>query len=269
MAREENSKSSGKSSKTTTKTARVLGLLTSPSGDGTEPAPRSTSTAERPAPSHRANDTVVENQVKSALASELETVLANDFDTAPEPAPEPPSLFDLAPETAPKPEPAFEPLLAPESDSEPTFTPAPEPTITPVPERRTQPDPAEDPKDPKDPADAADPAQEKVPAELEDAVGPKSKLEPEIYCFNVMQALVEQKVDKYIELFGLCKCARCRIDVIALALSNLPAKYVVARKHEMIPMLSVCEGKYNAAIVSQVMNACKQVMEHPRHKLKN
>ncbi|MBQ9648051.1 MAG: late competence development ComFB family protein, partial [Oscillospiraceae bacterium] len=87
----------------------------------------------------------------------------------------------------------------------------------------------------------------------------------EYLCFNVTQALVEDKADKYIKMFGLCSCARCRIDVIALALSNLPAKYVVAKPHELIPRLSMYEQKYNAAVVTQVMSACRKVLDRPHH----
>ena len=91
--------------------------------------------------------------------------------------------------------------------------------------------------------------------------------EPDEYiCFNVTQALVENKADKYIKMFGLCTCNRCRIDVIALALSNLPAKYVVAKPHELIPRLSMYEQKYNAAVVTQVMSACRKVLERPHHE---
>lgn len=87
----------------------------------------------------------------------------------------------------------------------------------------------------------------------------------DITCMNVMQALVEEKADKYIAKFGICPCARCKIDVMALALTNLPAKYVVVRESEAIPMLTVYEGRYNAAVISQVMWACKRVMDFPRH----
>jgi len=89
--------------------------------------------------------------------------------------------------------------------------------------------------------------------------------DPDVFCFNVMQALVEAKADKYIRLFGLCTCNRCRIDVIALSLSNLPAKYMVVSNKNILPLLSTYEARYNAAIVSQVMSACRKVMERPRH----
>jgi len=90
--------------------------------------------------------------------------------------------------------------------------------------------------------------------------------DPDAFCFNIMQALVEAKADKYIRLFGLCTCSRCRIDVIALSLSNLPAKYMVVSNKDIVPLLSTYEARYNAAIVSQVMSACRKVMEQPRHK---
>ena len=88
----------------------------------------------------------------------------------------------------------------------------------------------------------------------------------EPFCFNVMEALVESKAEKYIDLFGLCPCSRCRTDVVALALTRLPAKYVVATRADLVPLLSVYEGRYNAAVVSQVMRACNRVADQPRHK---
>ena len=90
----------------------------------------------------------------------------------------------------------------------------------------------------------------------------------EYICYNVMQALVEDKADKYIRMFGLCGCNRCRIDVVALALSNLPSKYVVAKPHELIPRLSMYEQKYSVAVVTQVMSACRKVLDRPHHQRK-
>jgi hypothetical protein len=89
---------------------------------------------------------------------------------------------------------------------------------------------------------------------------------PDDYCYmNIMQALVEEKCMKYIEMFGLCTCSRCVADVKALALSNLPPKYSVMHKGEISPMLGVLEGRFNSALTAQILNACKVVMEHPRH----
>lgn len=146
--------------------------------------------------------------------------------------------------SAPEPE----PVPAPASAPEPEPAPAPEPEPAPVPAPAPAPEPV------------LAPALEPVPTPaLEQA-------EDEHYtCLNVTQALVEEKADKYIKMFGMCDCPRCRIDVIAMAMSNLPAKYVVVRDQDINPRLSMYEAKYNAAVVTQVMSACKKVTERPHH----
>ncbi len=88
---------------------------------------------------------------------------------------------------------------------------------------------------------------------------------PEQICLNVMEALVEQKADRYIEMFGLCNCPRCAMDVRALALSNLPAVYTVIPPHEVNFRLAIYEPRYNPSIIAQLVRACKVVMENPRH----
>lgn len=81
---------------------------------------------------------------------------------------------------------------------------------------------------------------------------------------NVMQALVREKVPKYIKLLGVCPCSRCQADVEALALSHLEPKYIVLQKCQRFPY-SVYENHYNAAVTSQIISACRVVMENPRH----
>lgn len=238
----EDSKPAGSKKKNSSKTARVLGLLTSPPAmEDVEPPPAPKSAPEPPAqkPSQPPNDETVEAEVRGALEQALAEA---ELEAPPRPVPEPAVSAPVPREHAPAayaPEP---PAAGQEPRPEP---PAPKPEAQPAPQPETA---------------------LRQDAASGHGLGPQSELE-DVFCFNITQTLVEQKVDKYIELFGLCRCPRCRIDVIALALSNLPAKYVVARRHEMVPLLSIYEGKYNAAIISQVMNACKQVMEHPRHEM--
>lgn len=96
---------------------------------------------------------------------------------------------------------------------------------------------------------------------------PQEDMEMDDFCHvNIMQALVDERCMRYIKMFGLCDCSRCIADVKALALSNLPPKYLVMRKGEVIPMLTVYEGRFSTATIAQLINACKVVMDHPRHK---
>ena len=82
---------------------------------------------------------------------------------------------------------------------------------------------------------------------------------------NITQALVEDKAEKYMKMTGMCCCPRCMADVKALALSNLPPKYIVMHKTALTPMLSYYEGRFGAAITAQIFSACQLVKENPRH----
>ncbi|MPN62939.1 hypothetical protein SDC9_210692 [bioreactor metagenome] len=96
--------------------------------------------------------------------------------------------------------------------------------------------------------------------------GPSSRPVTEnVDYINVVQALVEEKAPKYMDMLGVCHCPRCIADVKALALSNLPPKYIVVPKSQSSPMLTVYESKYSAPITVQLLAACKTVIEHPRH----
>ena len=91
--------------------------------------------------------------------------------------------------------------------------------------------------------------------------------EEEVICANIMEILVERKAETYMELFGLCCCDRCKMDVQALALTELPPKYVVMAKNELPLRLSLYEGRMNTAVTAQILRACKVVLAEPRHKL--
>ena len=171
--------------------------------------------------------------LEAALAQALEADLAaqegepSDFvETTFEDLSQPP-----APETVPEPEPEPEPEPVPEPEPEPI--PEPEPAPEPEPEPESAPEPA-------NPAD-------------------------ELTYVNVIQSLVEELAPRYIKMFGLCSCPRCRIDVVALTLNNLIPKYVVMKKHDMIPMLTVYEGRFSSTIFAQLTRACKIVSDSPRH----
>ena len=253
-----NAKKNAKSSKT----AHVLNLL-APGGENETIRPPAVSQAEAAAPAEeapdagpqpadaaarpltppilevaRSNDEQVSLQIKDALESTLLSELESEPASAPKPAPEP------EPEPAPEPEPEPAPEPEPEPAPEPEPEPAPEPEPEPVPEPEPEPVPKPAPK----PA-APDP--------------------DELLVINIMEALVEEKAPRYIQMFGLCSCARCAADVKALTLTNLQPSYIVRRRAEAHAMLTVYETRYNSTIFAQLTRACKVVMDNPRHGPEN
>ncbi len=137
---------------------------------------------------------------------------------------------------------------------EPEPVQAAEPAPQPIPEPIPEPEPVLEAEQAPEP----EPALESEPVQEPDPID-------DITYVNVLQALVEDRVDKYMKQFKMCDCHRCRTDVVALALTSLPAKYIVVPEHESVPMLSIYESRYSAAVTAQLIAACQKVAEHPRH----
>ena len=229
---------SGKGSRSS-KTARVLSLLTDPESAENEVLGEMEADKEA-SEAQRISDETAERQLHDALASELAGL-------APEPqfAAEPERAAEAKPESSPVipvAEAAGAVPFVPEAfDGKdlPAGTPAPEPVTEAAPSRVTF---------------------------QTSAATPDRENDEEYTVLNVTQALVEEKAEKYIKMLGLCGCNRCHIDVIALALSDLPAKYVVVKGKDINPRLSYYESKYSSAVITAVMSACKKVNEKPHHK---
>lgn len=126
---------------------------------------------------------------------------------------------------------------------------------------------------PEEPARSADPAESLPPAaQIPPKGSPMQEQKPleqglpdGAEWVNVMLELVEEKVERYVKMFGLCPCPRCVADVKALALTRLPAKYVVLSAEHKKPMLSLYQARYDDDVTTQVIYACKAVMDAPRH----
>lgn len=84
---------------------------------------------------------------------------------------------------------------------------------------------------------------------------------------NVMQILVSENVHRYVDMFQVCRCSRCMADVQALALTNLPAKYVVMDRGKFSSMLGFYRHSYSSAVMIELTKACNVVKQNPHHKL--
>ncbi len=228
-----------------------------PAAAAVPPTPAAAAPAPAPAPAESApqstpptspiiaslsSDHAISSQIKDALASSLEELAESEPVAETPPAP--------VAEEVPQPKPVVETPPAPVVEEVPQPKSVAEEPAAPVIEEVPQPEPVvETPPAPV----AVDSAAEKP--------------EEEVICANIMEILVERKAETYMELFGLCCCDRCKMDVQALALTELPAKYVVMAKNELPLRLSLYEGRMNTAVTAQILRACKVVLAEPRHKL--
>ncbi|MGI5962457.1 MAG: late competence development ComFB family protein [Lawsonibacter sp.] len=264
----------GRKNARSSKTEHVLNLLSHPTdpqpdvsaaAGQTPPPPQPASPSQPPssgdaAASRRPLSPILEvartnnEALEATIQSALEQALADELDTASsQQQPQPPA--------SPLPE-ADVPSPPPTADS---FSPDPE-TSSPSSAHSDESD-SDACLEPAEPQDVAQPSDSFAPPSPQpDSSAEVPDLPPDHAQFiNVMQVLVKEKLERYVKLFQLCNCPRCLADAEALALSRLPAKYVVLPKATCSPMLNFYRAKYDSEVSAQVVFACKQVLEFPRH----
>nr|WP_294680647.1 late competence development ComFB family protein [uncultured Anaerotignum sp.] len=281
--------------KKSSKTAHVLNLI-SPTKEDALPAEEKESTtaveAEEPIaeapktkPAAEKMETILHlSESTEDLSNLIQKNLEQEFDTAQsEPEEE---VIEPAPVEASEPAPVEASEPAPVEASEPAPVEAPEPAPAeapePAPVEAPEPAPAEAPE--PAPVEAPEPAPVEAPVpsaskpndtETEEPT-PMTQTAPnveespshenEFYYINVYEQIVKNNVLEYLERFGVCTCSRCVADATALALTNLPSKYIVTEYDNTSPLLSFFEHQFQTLILSELTKACLTVQANPRHK---
>ncbi|TCL56492.1 competence protein ComFB [Hydrogenispora ethanolica] len=62
-----------------------------------------------------------------------------------------------------------------------------------------------------------------------------------------------------------CACDRCRVDTVAIALSNLRGRYAVSPEGEVFAKLSREDRQVRADALRMIIEAAKQVSQQPHH----
>ena len=111
---------------------------------------------------------------------------------------------------------------------------------------------------------AAAPKEPVSPSTKPSAVQPQ-KTEEQSAVVNIMEKLVEDKIDRAIEKFRCCTCEKCRSDITAIALNKLSPKYVVA---DPTIMEEAClDPQANAQAATAIVQAILVVKANPKHEL--
>lgn len=85
---------------------------------------------------------------------------------------------------------------------------------------------------------------------------------------NYMEDVVFRYVDEILNKYNnVCKCTRCRLDIIALTLNNLPPQYTVTEKGILFKKVNEMEAQYEVDIVREIAKAMEVVSKKPHHEL--
>lgn len=85
---------------------------------------------------------------------------------------------------------------------------------------------------------------------------------------NYMEELVVKKTDEILKLMSICKCDKCRLDIMALALNDLPSKYVVTEMGELYTKLRELEQQFEIDLETAIIKAAIFVGKNPKHGVK-
>ena len=81
---------------------------------------------------------------------------------------------------------------------------------------------------------------------------------------NLIKRIVLEKLEYTMQMLRACECDRCRSDVIALALNELPTFYAVGE--ELIPeKIAELRRRYEVKVTSALIQAVQRVKAEPRH----
>jgi len=81
-----------------------------------------------------------------------------------------------------------------------------------------------------------------------------------------MEDLVHDKLPKVLKSMPqICDCERCRMDMSAYALNNLPQKYVVTQLGTVYAKVNVIQMQFDVDVTRAVTDAVMQISQNPRH----
>lgn len=84
---------------------------------------------------------------------------------------------------------------------------------------------------------------------------------------NYMEDAVNKNIDRILDRHkNVCKCDKCKLDIKAIALNNLPPRYTVTEKGKLYTKVREMEPQYEVDIVREITKAIKIVSSHPRHE---
>lgn len=82
---------------------------------------------------------------------------------------------------------------------------------------------------------------------------------------NIIEEIVKYAVDDIIDSMDMCKCEICRLNACAIALNNLPPRYVTTSIGTLLAKIPTEMINYHTIVLVEVTKALMIVKEHPMH----
>jgi competence protein ComFB len=83
---------------------------------------------------------------------------------------------------------------------------------------------------------------------------------------NYMEDVVQDEMEQLInERDNVCKCTKCKLDIMVWVLNRVPAKYVITDRGRLYTKLKEQEVQFKADVVKELTKAIDFVSKNPQH----
>ncbi|NMA66121.1 MAG: late competence development ComFB family protein [Clostridiaceae bacterium] len=82
---------------------------------------------------------------------------------------------------------------------------------------------------------------------------------------NYMEEVVKYAVEEILHDINVCQCERCKLDIIAKSLNDLPPKYVITPKGEVYSKINKLRNQFEVDVIAAVTKAAILVKRNPSH----
>jgi competence protein ComFB len=82
---------------------------------------------------------------------------------------------------------------------------------------------------------------------------------------NYMEEIVFGQMKEVLADINMCTCEKCLLDIAAIALNDLPPKYVVTEKGELYSKINTLRQQFEVDVVSAITKAAVLVKRRTRH----
>ena len=83
---------------------------------------------------------------------------------------------------------------------------------------------------------------------------------------NYMEDIVIKMEDDILKDINVCMCDKCKLDIAAIALNDLPPKYTVTEKGVLYSKINALRQQFEVDIIAAITKAAVIVKRNPRHE---
>ncbi len=83
---------------------------------------------------------------------------------------------------------------------------------------------------------------------------------------NYMEEVVFMLMKEVLNDINMCKCDKCVLDIAAIALNDLPPKYIVSEKGELYSKVNSLKQQFEVDVIAAITKAAVIVKRKQRHE---